>query len=161
MKFENCQQHGKDNDTRRGSSATFTGPVIGRRRDSLRISQQLDRHPVRILRSWGITRSRRANRDKARGRNRHDQVTSTVAAAATADGLRRELDRIRRRASSCPAAADGGAPGRDAELLADLLAEVESAGRAMAAEADRRGVAGAACERAYDGVSGGGALAWQ
>ena len=85
------------------------------------------------------------------------QVADDAAtAAATADGLRRELDRIRRRAASCPAAADGGAPGRDStELLAELLAEVESAGRAMAAEADRRGVAGAACERAYDGVSGG------
>lgn len=83
------------------------------------------------------------------------QVADDAAtAAATADGLRRELDRIRRRAASCPAAADGGAPGRDnTELLADLLAEVESAGRSMAAEADRRGVAGVACERAYDGVS--------
>ena len=83
------------------------------------------------------------------------QVADDAAtAAATADGLRRELDRIRRRAASCAAAADGSAPGRDStELLADLLAEVESAGRAMAAEADRRGVAGLACERAYDGVS--------
>ena len=86
------------------------------------------------------------------------QVADDAAtAAATADGLRRELDRIRRRAASCAAAAGGSAPGRDStELLADLLAEVESAGRAMAAEADRRGVAGAACERAYDGVAGGG-----
>ena len=85
------------------------------------------------------------------------QVADDAAtAAATADGLRRELDRIRRRAASCTAAADGSAPRRDAELLAELLAEVESAGRAMAAEADRRGVAGAACERAYHGVSGGG-----
>lgn len=83
------------------------------------------------------------------------QVADDAAtAAATADGLRRELDRIRRRASSCPATAGGSSPGRDStELLADLLAEVESAGRAMAAEADRRGVAGEACERAYDGVS--------
>lgn len=83
------------------------------------------------------------------------QVADDAAtAAATADGLRRELDRIKRRAASCPASADGSAPGRDStELLADLLAEVESAGRAMAAEADRRGVAGAACERAYGGVS--------
>lgn len=83
------------------------------------------------------------------------QVADDAAtAAATADGLRRELDRIRRRAASCAAAAGGSAPGRDStELLADLLAEVESAGRAMAAEADRRGVAGEACERAYDGVS--------
>lgn len=83
------------------------------------------------------------------------QVADDAAtAAATADGLRRELDRIRRRAASCAAASGGSAPGRDStELLADLLAEVESAGRAMAAEADRRGVAGAACERAYDVVS--------
>lgn len=83
------------------------------------------------------------------------QVADDAAtAAATADGLRRELDRIRRRAASCAAAAGGSAPGRDtAELLADLLAEVESAGRAMAEEADRRGVAGEACERTYDGVS--------
>ncbi|NRH28345.1 DUF2514 family protein [Pseudomonas sp. MS19] len=39
-------------------------------------------------------------------------------------------------------------------VLADLLEEMERAGRAMAAEAQRRGDSGSACERAYDSVKG-------
>lgn len=80
-----------------------------------------------------------------------------AAADATADSLRAELDRIKRRAAGCASATTGSATAESATgVLADLLSEVESAGRAMAAEADRRGIAGAACERSYDVVKGGG-----
>lgn len=84
-------------------------------------------------------------------------LADAAAADATADGLLLELDRLKRRAAICASAATGGAPAQDSTtVLADLLSEVESAGRAMAAEADRRGIAGTACERSYDAVKGGG-----
>lgn len=87
-----------------------------------------------------------------------EQAQADAAAAdATADGLLLELDRLKRRTAICASAATGGAPAQDSTtVLADLLSEVESAGRAMAAEADRRGIAGTACERSYDAVKGGG-----
>ena len=82
------------------------------------------------------------------------QVADDIAAAdAAADGLRREIDRLRRRAASCAAPAVGGDTTSSATvLLADLLAEVESRGRELAAEADRRRVAGQACEKAYQAL---------
>lgn len=81
--------------------------------------------------------------------------TDAVAASSVADGLRVELDRLKRRASSGSGTATGSAPGADTTaMLADLLAEVELAGREMAAEAQRRGIAGSVCERAYDSLSG-------
>ena len=81
-------------------------------------------------------------------------ATDAAAADLAADGLRVELARIKRRAASCPGAAAGGEAGPDATtVLADLLEEVERAGRAMAREADRRGIAGGVCERAYDSLA--------
>lgn len=92
-------------------------------------------------------------------RDAQDHIAQAAADAAAADhvadGLRGELARIKRRAASCPSVTIGGAPGRGAAaVLADLLEEVEREGRAMAAEADRRGVAGRVCERAADAVKG-------
>lgn len=90
-----------------------------------------------------------------------DKITTAAADAtaadATADSLRADLARIKRRAAGNTCTAAGGTATESATgLLADLLGEVEAAGRAMAAEADRRGIAGAACERSYDAVKGGG-----
>lgn len=82
-----------------------------------------------------------------------------VAAAGTADRLRRELDALRRRGAACHAtAADGstGEPGADPiGLLIDVLEGVESAGREVAQYADRLKIAGLACEGAYSALSGG------
>lgn len=81
-------------------------------------------------------------------------IDATVA-LATADGLRAELDRIKRARASCSSAPKGSQAGPDTtHVLADLLEEVERAGREMAEEAERRGNAGSACERAYDSVKG-------
>ena len=50
-------------------------------------------------------------------------------------------------------AAQGGTPARDAALLlADVLSRMEQAGRELAAEADRRGIAGRACEQFVDAL---------
>lgn len=73
-----------------------------------------------------------------------------AAAAATADSLLQQLDRLKRRATNCASSANGSAPAQDATVvLADLLAEVEREGRAMATEATLRGIAGVACEKSY------------
>ena len=99
-------------------------------------------------------------RQKAADESRREaleQIEQAQADAAAADriagGLRAELNRIRGLIASYSGAPDGSQAGRStADLLADLLEEVEREGRAMAAEADRRGVAGAACERQYDAL---------
>ena len=86
----------------------------------------------------------------------NDQAEQARADAADADqradSLQQHVARLlASRGATCGAiAAQGGAPARDpAVLLADLLGRVEQAGRELAAEADRRAVAGRACERAY------------
>ena len=97
--------------------------------------------------------------DEQNRKKNHEELERAQADAAAADriagGLRAELNRIRGLIASYSGAPDGSQAGRSTtDLLADLLEEVEREGRAMAAEADRRGVAGAMCERAYDGVAG-------
>lgn len=92
-------------------------------------------------------------------RNAQEQLTSAAADAAAADrtaaGLRGEVARLSRRPARCPAAAGGGEAVDPAGLvLAELLLEVERAGRELAAEADRRRVAGLACESAYGALMG-------
>ena len=74
-------------------------------------------------------------------------------AAATASSLRDAAHAVASRCAESAGSAAGGAsaPG-PGSVLADLLERVESAGRAMAEEADRRGAAGKACVRAYDEV---------
>lgn len=93
-------------------------------------------------------------RDAARGELERASADARDA-DQRADGLQREVARLRAgRAATCNtiAAQRGEAAGSTFGVLADLLLEVERAGRAMAAEADRRGIAGAACERAYDAL---------
>src|SRR5690606_19367819 len=90
--------------------------------------------------------------DEARGELERASDDARIA-DERADGLQREGDRLRAsRGATCDAIAAqrGQAAGSAFDVLSDLLVEVERAGRAMAAEADRRGVAGKACERAYD-----------
>jgi len=77
-------------------------------------------------------------------------VLDAAAADTVADGLRKELDRIKRRASTCPSTAGASPTTTSAtDVLTDLLSEVEAAGRELAAEADARRVAGLTCERSW------------
>ena len=79
-----------------------------------------------------------------------------TAAADAADGLREQARRLAARASQCssnPSPTQGSkATAKPTAVLAELLGEMEAAGRAMAKEADRRGIAGAACEVAYQSL---------
>lgn len=82
-----------------------------------------------------------------------EAAAAAVAAERSADGLRVELDRLRNRPARCPAtAADSEAAAPAHVVLADVLSWMEQRGRELAAEADRRGVAGRACVQAYTRV---------
>lgn len=76
------------------------------------------------------------------------------AARVTAVGLRAEARRLATGLATCAAgtAAERQAREATAQLLADVLDEMEGAGRRMAETADRARAAGATCERIYDGV---------
>lgn len=91
-------------------------------------------------------------------RHAQEQLAAVAADAAAADrtaaGLREHVERLSRRPARCPSAAGGGEAADPARLvLAELLLEVERRGRELAAEADRRRVAGLACEAAYRSLS--------
>lgn len=80
------------------------------------------------------------------------QARDTAAAAdAVAGRLREHAASLAARASACNSAAapigpPASAPG---DLLADMLRRLEASGRELAAEADRRGVAGGECAERY------------
>jgi len=77
-----------------------------------------------------------------------------ATAVAAAGSLRKQVDLFASRPAKCPAVADGGAADSDKLLLAQLLSEADEAAGRMAAEADRSRVAGLACEKSYDALSG-------
>lgn len=86
-----------------------------------------------------------------------DQARTDAAGAA--DAGERLRKRVAQLTAGCRAATghpgtSGSSPAADttADLLADVFSEVERTGREMAAEADRRRIAGGACEKAYDAL---------
>lgn len=102
-----------------------------------------------------IERQRVAAAQEVVNRAKQETAAARAAAAAaerTARGLRDAAFAV---ADSCAAgsatAASGGQAG--ARVLAELLGDVEAAGRRMAAEADRAITAGRACERFVDAVT--------
>jgi hypothetical protein len=95
------------------------------------------------------------------------QVRAAQAAAArarsAADSLQRRVEvvaaqcaaPIRDSAATDPGFATRGAPAADpGDVLANLLRGLTQAAGQLAAVADARGAAGAACERAYDALKG-------
>lgn len=88
--------------------------------------------------------------------NRARRAQADAAAADVAAGeLRGYAARLAARADACDSAASAvgeAGPGAGA-VLADMLERVERRGRQLAAEADRRGGAGAECEQRYDALT--------
>lgn len=80
--------------------------------------------------------------DAAAAANAADSLRDAAIAAADRECGKRH-----------PPVAGSSAPAAEQPpVLADMLAELEARGRAMAEEADRRGIAGTACEQAYDAL---------
>ena len=79
--------------------------------------------------------------------------SAAVYAAVAGGGLRFRAEAVAARCDPGPAGSSETTPSSGA-LLADVLGRLEAAGRDLAATADERGVAGAACEAAFDAVKG-------
>lgn len=96
--------------------------------------------------------------DKVREDAQHDQDAITAGLADAHDelaGLREAAARASRRAARDTCAADGSAPvACSAVLPADLLGACAAFYIDVAAEADRRRIAGQACEAAHDALRG-------
>ncbi len=92
------------------------------------------------------------------GKKGHDELEdlrrTADRAGATAAGLRVEASRLATQLATCNAGTVGERQARAdaAAMFADVLGEMESEGRAMAAAASRARSAGLTCERIYDGV---------
>jgi hypothetical protein len=84
---------------------------------------------------------------------RRDADAAGRAAAGLRAAARAAAAGCRAAAPNPHAAASGPSATGPGDLLADVLGLVEQAGRDMAAESDRRGIAGSACERAYDSLT--------
>jgi hypothetical protein len=86
-----------------------------------------------------------------------DAARADAAAAAHArDALRVQLDAFVRahRGPVDPGAAGGGSAASDPiGVLADVLSRADERAGVLAGVADQRGIAGAACERAYDALT--------
>lgn len=87
-------------------------------------------------------------------RERIDQVESDAADnAADAAGLRKQLAERTRRATQGASACPGGSPATSTLLLySELLDRADARASELAGEADRRRVAGMACEDQYNSL---------
>jgi hypothetical protein len=93
-----------------------------------------------------------------------DATTALDAARRDADAARRASVGLRdafasaaaRRCAAAPnPATTGDRPSTEGRLLAEVLGELDDEAGRLAAEVDRRGIAGDACERAYDSLTKG------
>lgn len=110
---------------------------------------------VRTLEAAWITKHQEIARDAETQARRHAQAAA--ASAIAGNGLRDRAAQFATAArcpapeAATPAGASASAPG-PAAVLADVLGRLEAAGRELAAVADARGAAGAACQRAYEAL---------
>lgn len=82
-------------------------------------------------------------------------AADAAAANAAAGGLRAYAADLAASAAACHSAPAAVSPAASAPglVLAELLGRVESRGRELAAEADRRGIAGSECEQRYEALT--------
>lgn len=85
---------------------------------------------------------------------RRQAVSDAAAANGTADGMRAYAASLAASAAAChpSAAAVGAAASAPGDVLAFMLGRLEEGGRELAAEADRRGIAGSECAERYDAL---------
>ncbi|MBO1108758.1 DUF2514 family protein [Plesiomonas shigelloides] len=105
---------------------------------------------------------RRADAVAAQEKEANDELEKAkrdaAAAAAESRGLQQQLKTLRAKFSSSGSCSISGAAGAgkaetSITVLSELLGEADAVAGAMAEEADRARVAGAACERIYNSVT--------
>ncbi|SBT60191.1 Protein of uncharacterised function (DUF2514) [Plesiomonas shigelloides] len=103
---------------------------------------------------------RRADAVAAQEKEANDELEKAKrdAAAAESRGLQQQLKTLRAKFSSSGSCSISGAAGAgkaeaSITVLTELLGEADAVAGAMAEEADRARVAGAACERIYNSVT--------
>jgi hypothetical protein len=124
-----------------------------------RLDRQATEHAEQALRAETEARAEEQRRASAHQEiaNESERLArmardAAVRSAVAGDGLRQRAAAV---AARCDPAAAGSreASARAGLLLADVLGQMEAAGRELAAEADRRGIAGSTCERAYQSLT--------
>lgn len=96
-----------------------------------------------------------ADAEGAKGHEELDELRRAVGdAGIVAAGLRKQASSLATQLATCNAGTAGEREARAeaGKVFADVLADVERRGRAMAEAADRARSAGLTCERVYDGV---------
>lgn len=134
---------------------TANGWRLGQQIEAITAAQALERAGhIELVRAEERRRAIELERVQRDAQNEIERIAADAAVAGSAAvGLQRELATVRRRLAACSSTTTGGATTRNTGvLLTDLLSEMERAGRELAAEADRRGVAGRACEAAYSAL---------
>ncbi len=119
--------------------------------------QRESRKAVEAALAEGNRRTAVAQKESQDARKKAQTLGTDLAAArAAGERLRGALAAATARANTAsqPAASAVGSPPKGIDsLFDDLFREMEELGREMAAEADRRGIAGQACESIYDAMS--------
>lgn len=142
-------------------AAAFGGGwKLGNWAKEAQIAQLREAHAQAVTASLEAQREREAQIAQKVERIAHETQALQAAIAAdaaraarTASGLRDAAHAVASQCGSGATATPGSPPASSPGfLLAELLAEVERAGRDMAAEADRRGLAGQACARAWESL---------
>lgn len=123
-----------------------------------RLGEGIAQDQLQTVKVVGVIEQKQQAVADEEGKKGHDELEDLRRAAdragATAAGLRVEASRLATQLATCNAGTAGERQARAdaAAVFADVLGEMESEGRAMAASASRARSAGLTCERIYDGV---------
>lgn len=123
-----------------------------------RLGEGIAQHQVEAVTVVRVVERQQQSVADAEGQKGHDQLEElqrrAADAGAIADGLRKQASSLATQLATCNAGTAGERTAREyaAALLAELLGEMESEGRWLAAEADGRRIKGLTCERTYEGV---------
>ncbi|WP_175980973.1 DUF2514 family protein [Burkholderia sp. BCC1630] len=100
-----------------------------------------------------VARQQQGNAEDA-SKKRDLARADAAAAASVADGLRKQVAELVRRARDSETTAGGASAGDALDLLADVLGRTDEAAGEFARIADERGIAGRQCESDYDALTG-------
>lgn len=132
--------------------------AVGWKVNGWRLGEGIAQEQVQGLKVVRVIEHKRQAVADEEGRKGHEELEDLRRAAdragVSAAGLRVEASRLATQLATCNAGTAGERQARAdaAAVFADVLGEMESEGRAMAAAASRARSAGLTCERVYDGI---------